>query len=157
MNEDALELGVKAGHNERHLTTDEVVADYHAFCEQLRVNKAARDLETQRAAEARRFEMENTDFMALAAEQDLGQFLAPGGGMRIEKNVRVSGLQAGGNGLMGLLDEGTYDLLFQIRKDNTERVVAASLVPKDGSPRPKLDALLRVDRKRRAPDDNTRE
>ena len=158
MNEDALELGVKAGHNERHLTTDEVVADYHAFCEQVRVNKAARELETQRAAEAHRFEMENTDFMALAAEEVLGPSLAPGGGMRIEKNVRVSGLQAGGNGLMDLLDEGTYDLLFQVRQDQTERVVAACLVPKDGSERPKIDALLRsVDRKRRAPDDNTRE
>ena len=77
--------------------------------------------------------------------------------MRIEKNVRVSGLQAGGNGLMDLLDEGTYDLLFQIRKDNTERVIAASLAPKDSSARTKLDSLLRVDRTRRAPDDNTRE
>ena len=157
MHEDALELGVKAGHNARRLTTDEVIADYHAFCEQQHVEKAARDLETQRAAEARRFEMENTDFMALAAEQELGQLLAPGGGMRIEKNVRVSGLQAGGNGLMDLLDEGTYDLLIQVRQDNTECVVGASLVPNDGSERPMLDALLRVDRTRRAPDDNTRE
>ena len=56
---------------------------------------------------------------------------------------------------MDLLDEGTYDLLIQVRQDNTACVVGASLVPKDGSERLMLDALLRVDRTRRAPDDNT--
>jgi len=156
MDEDAFDIARQKKHKSK---VDPVVEELRAFREQQRVEKAARDLETQRAAEARRFEMENTDFMALAAEQDLGQSLAPGGGMRIDKNVHVSGLQAGGNGLMDLLDEGTYDLLIQIREDNTERVVSATHVPKDGSELSrKIDALLRsVDRKRRAAGDNTRE
>ena len=148
-------LGVKAEHNAPRLTTDEVIADYHAFCEQQRVEKAARVLETQRAtqraAEARRFAMETTDWYALAAEQELGHFLAPGGGMRIEKNVHVSNL------FTGLPGAGNYNLLIQVREDGTEQVVCASAVPKDGSEQPNLDAFLRVDRKRRAPDDNTRE
>jgi len=151
MEEDALALGVKAEHNAPRSTTDEVIADYHAFCEQMRVQKAARVLETQRAAEARRFVLENTDYKKLAAEKELGQFLAPGGGMRIEKNVHVSGL------FMDLLGAGTYNLLIQVREDGTEDVVWAAPVPKDGSEQTNLDAFLRVDRKRRAPDDNTRE
>ena len=71
--------------------------------------------------------------------------------MRIEKNVHVSNLFG------GLVGAGNYNLLIQVREDGTEEVVCASPVPKDGSGQPKLDAFLRVDRKRRAPDDNTRQ
>jgi len=156
MHEDAVATAAQAKQNRLRAKSAAAIADYHAFCEQQRVEIAARDLVDRCASEACRFELENTDWHALALELELGKLSAAGKGMRVIQHVHTEKpCFPGPHGFMDFLGVGTYNVLMEMDADGTERAIAVSPVPKDGTETPWLEAFKCTGRKMHAPDGST--